>query len=319
MPSRTQANTPPVISAIPDQTAYYSNASDPVEVRLYDLHTPNQELVSGETILDLSVTSGNQTLIADGNISVTQVGPRRRVSFTPEYNQTGTVTLTASVTDAEGLITSTTFDVTVSTPPALAVAGGTLTNATITQSYNGQLTATGGIQPYTWSLASGTLPAGLTLNADGSITGTPSETGTFNFTAQATDSDPGGSTSESASYALTVDAFVPAPSGFAATANTDTTVTLNWNDDAVGETGYAIERRPTGLGAWTLLTTTAADATSHTDSDSLAAGASYDYRIRAVGSPDGCMPIRSPSKPSEPPRSQANRKTSPCFPAIQPS
>jgi hypothetical protein len=41
--------------------------------------------------------------------------------------------------------------------------------------YNTSLTATGGILPYTWSLASGTLPAGPTLNASsGAIAGTPS-------------------------------------------------------------------------------------------------------------------------------------------------
>jgi hypothetical protein len=38
----------------------------------------------------------------------------------------------------------------------------------------------------TWSLTSGSLPAGLTLNADGTISGTPSAAGTQSFTVQAT-------------------------------------------------------------------------------------------------------------------------------------
>jgi hypothetical protein len=36
-----------------------------------------------------------------------------------------------------------------------------------------------------WSLAGGTLPAGLTLGANGVITGTPTQSGTFTFTVQA--------------------------------------------------------------------------------------------------------------------------------------
>ncbi|MBM3673031.1 MAG: hypothetical protein FJW86_12750, partial [Actinobacteria bacterium] len=41
--------------------------------------------------------------------------------------------------------------------------------------------------PYTWSLAAGTLPAGLTLNSAGTITGTPTTTGTANLTVRVTD------------------------------------------------------------------------------------------------------------------------------------
>jgi hypothetical protein len=41
--------------------------------------------------------------------------------------------------------------------------------------YSATLTATGGVSPYSWSLTSGSLPTGLTLNAsNGAITGTPS-------------------------------------------------------------------------------------------------------------------------------------------------
>jgi hypothetical protein len=49
------------------------------------------------------------------------------------------------------------------------------------------ITATGGQAPYSFSLVSGTVPAGLTFNADGTITGTASQSGTFNWTVQVTD------------------------------------------------------------------------------------------------------------------------------------
>jgi hypothetical protein len=35
------------------------------------------------------------------------------------------------------------------------------------------LTATGGTSPYSWTIASGSLPAGLTLSSNGLISGTP--------------------------------------------------------------------------------------------------------------------------------------------------
>jgi Zn-dependent metalloprotease len=49
-----------------------------------------------------------------------------------------------------------------------------------------QLSATGGTPPYTWS-ATG-LPTGLSINASGLISGTPTTAGTFNVTATARDS-----------------------------------------------------------------------------------------------------------------------------------
>jgi large repetitive protein len=52
------------------------------------------------------------------------------------------------------------------------------------------VTATGGAGTYTWSLASGSLPAGVALNtATGAIAGTPRAAGSFAFAVKATDAD----------------------------------------------------------------------------------------------------------------------------------
>ena len=67
-------------------------------------------------------------------------------------------------------------------PPVItteSLAGGTEGTA-----YSQSLTATGD-DPITWELASGNLPGGLTLNADGTITGTPTAGGNFTFTVRA--------------------------------------------------------------------------------------------------------------------------------------
>jgi len=76
-------------------------------------------------------------------------------------------------------------------------AGGAL-NA----SYSATLTASGGTLPYTWSIASGSLPTGLSLNSStGTISGTPTATGTFNFIARVTDS---GNPIQTATRALSI-------------------------------------------------------------------------------------------------------------------
>lgn len=49
------------------------------------------------------------------------------------------------------------------------------------------VTASGGSSPYVFTLDSGTLPTGLTLASDGTISGTPTQAQTFNFTLRATD------------------------------------------------------------------------------------------------------------------------------------
>src|SRR5271157_1061819 len=83
-----------------------------------------------------------------------------------------------------------------STPPPPAGAPTITTNAlsqgAVNAPYNnGQgvgLSATGGTGVYTWSVASGSLPPGLTLDpAKGLISGTPTMLGNYKFTAKVTD------------------------------------------------------------------------------------------------------------------------------------
>ena len=70
----------------------------------------------------------------------------------------------------------------------LQVATTSLPNGTQGTFYNQTLTASGGQTPYSWTNISGVLPLGLTLAQDGTISGTPTVTGTSNFTVRVTDS-----------------------------------------------------------------------------------------------------------------------------------
>lgn len=72
-------------------------------------------------------------------------------------------------------------------PPLTISTVSPLTSATVGASYSVILAATGGSQPYSWALASGTLPTGLTLSGAGLLAGTPSVNGTFTFRVRVTD------------------------------------------------------------------------------------------------------------------------------------
>jgi len=94
------------------------------------------------------------------------------VTSYPFTNVTTNHTISASFVVAELL------DITTSSLPA----------GTVLIPYSQTLTATGGVLPYQWSVSGGSLPDGLTINsATGGISGTPTVSGTFNFTAQVMD------------------------------------------------------------------------------------------------------------------------------------
>ena len=108
------------------------------------------------------------------------------ISGTP--TGTGTSNFTVQVTDANSLTATKPLSLTVVAP--LTVTTTTLPNGTQSIAYSTTLAATGGTTPYSWSISSGTLPTGLSLaSSTGVISGTPSGTGTSNFTVQVTDAN----------------------------------------------------------------------------------------------------------------------------------
>ena len=83
-----------------------------------------------------------------------------------------------------------TVSVTIGTPTVtpVTISPTTAPTGTLGQAYSLQFTASGGVgAPYTYVIDSGQLPAGVTDNGSGLISGTPTESGSFTFTESATD------------------------------------------------------------------------------------------------------------------------------------
>lgn len=94
----------------------------------------------------------------------------------------------ASYTYAANQTTTKTLSITINAP--LAVVTSTIPDGSVGVAYSFKLQASGGIAPYTWSISTGSLPAGLTLASDGTISGTPTASGTQQVTFQVKDSTP---------------------------------------------------------------------------------------------------------------------------------
>ncbi len=79
------------------------------------------------------------------------------------------------------------FNLTARFDPQLVITSGDpRPGGLMGRSYADTLLTSGGTGAYTWQLVTGALPTGLTLAANGRITGIPSQTGSFTFTVRVT-------------------------------------------------------------------------------------------------------------------------------------
>ena len=138
-----------------------------------------------------SVTSGSLpnglSLDSAGNLTGTPTG-------------SGSSTFTVRAVDSVSNFGTRSYTINIGSN-ILTVSPATLSNGTQGTAYSQTITASGGSAPYTFAVTAGTLPTGLSLSSGGVLSGTPSASGTFNFTVQAT--DPGFNTG-SRSYTVTI-------------------------------------------------------------------------------------------------------------------
>src|SRR5258708_8235789 len=121
------------------------------------------------------------------------------------------------------------------------VTPSSISNGTVGAAMYVTFGASGGAPPSTFSLT-GTLPPNLQFSG-GTLSGTPSTTGTYTITVTATDTN-GCSGSRTYTFAIATPAGTP-PANMTATAINTTQVILSWNPVA-SATSYDVIRTPPG-------------------------------------------------------------------------
>lgn len=102
----TPPNTAPTISDVTDKITNEDVATGVIDFTVGDAETP-------ATSLDVSVGSSNSTLVPGANIALGGSGTDRTVTITPALDQSGSTTVTLTVTDGGGLTATDSFVVTV--------------------------------------------------------------------------------------------------------------------------------------------------------------------------------------------------------------
>jgi hypothetical protein len=132
--------------------------------------------------------------------------PGGLLSGTPTTAGSSTVTIQAA--DGNGCPGTITYSIVIAgaTCPVITPAPSPLQAGFLGVAYSQQITASGGAAPYTFSVLSGTLPAGLTLSSSGLLSGTPTAPGTSTIEIRATD---GAGCPGLITYTMTIVASVP--------------------------------------------------------------------------------------------------------------
>ncbi len=97
----------------------------------------------------------------------------------------GTYNFSVQVRDSRGSTTTRGFTISVRDP--LVIPSATMPSGVQGREFSFTFEATGGLAPYTWALNGGRLPQGLTLDAGGVLSGTPTSYGNFSFTVRVED------------------------------------------------------------------------------------------------------------------------------------
>lgn len=195
----------PLLGSGPFKVGGYSNyaglSGKLADFRLYSRALTSSEIsdiymyVTMETPMTLGVVVDNDVTCngaADGAataITTGGIGPYTYLwsdgTTAASAGNLGPGAYTVTVTDDFGQ--SVPGSATIFEPPAIVFGTTTLPGGTQNVAYSTSIGASGGTGSLTYAIATGSPPAGLTLASDGTLSGTPGESGTFDFSVSATD------------------------------------------------------------------------------------------------------------------------------------
>ena len=136
----------------------------------------------GKTPYSFSVASG--TLPTGLSLSSTT----GLISGTPSASGESSFTIGVMDSHSPQQTAQQAFTMRISARSAVIITTNLLPNGISNLSYSSTLAVSGGMAPYSWSISSGTLPAGLSLTGSGVISGVPTAAGSSTFTVRVQDS-----------------------------------------------------------------------------------------------------------------------------------
>jgi hypothetical protein len=155
----------------------------------------NVSVVRGGTVQFVAAISNTSQTAVNWSSSAGSISSAGLLTV-PGDSSVTSITVTASSAALSSLQASTGVTVTNSgsgsgsgNSTAFAITTLSIPPAVESSPYSAPLLATGGVPPYQWKIASGSLPAGLQLSAgSGALSGAATQAGTFNFVVNSTDS-----------------------------------------------------------------------------------------------------------------------------------
>jgi len=143
----------------------------------------SEQLLGTEITLSASASSGLPLVYTSATPQICSVS-----GAIASFLTAGVCTLTAAQNGNSAYLQASSVSQSFPVLAALSIQAVSLPTGTLGAPYAGSIAAQGGTSPYQWSLASGSLPSGLTLaTATGTITGTPGTLGTSSFLVSVSD------------------------------------------------------------------------------------------------------------------------------------
>ena len=182
-----------------------------------------------------------------------------------------TYSFAVQVTGCAGVEAKASYKTVIHKGSSVVISTTSVPNGTVETAYSAAIQANGGCTPYTWTISSGALPAGVTAQASNSTTslnlgGTPTTSGTSSFAVKATDCHGGDSQD---SYKVVIQAAA------------NHVVDLSWKASTSNDiAGYNVYRSPDAT-TWKKINSGLVASTLYDDS-SVANGSTYYYAASAV-------------------------------------